>query len=294
MHLYDDKENTLTKHEKRVRGKTRKSGHDRVSFGQTARFRNERWGYFAHRRIPQGSRSGRRRGGSFRGPEERHASADQGGWGPRRPQKPSLNPPPHPTTSRFSKLVRQAVSQVDPSISIHSFSFSFTADDAALSLFLSLLPKHASATTPTSPLSHSRLACPDPSVPLRLSRSSLDFPSRPHSGMAVPDVEAVLEFLRKNGFSEAESALREDIVEKADLGSLDFEKFLFPMAPPPPPPLRVPACSRRPGPPRGGRGGGGGGGCSAGSSGASSDDRFVSVGSSTSDVCSSGSSLPTT
>ncbi|KAF8022142.1 hypothetical protein BT93_G2325 [Corymbia citriodora subsp. variegata] len=99
--------------------------------------------------------------------------------------------------------------------------------------------------------------------------------------MAVSDVEAVLEFLRKNGFSEAESALKEDLVEKRDLGSSDFEKFLFPMAPPPPP-VRLPSGSRRPG-----LVGGGGGGGSVRSSGASSDDRFVSVGSSTSDVCSS-------
>jgi len=108
--------------------------------------------------------------------------------------------------------------------------------------------------------------------------------------MAVSDVEAVLEFLRKNGFAAAESALREDLLEKRGLGSSDFEKFLFPMAPPPPP-VRVPSGSRRPGPLAVGVVGvvGGGGGGSVRSSGASSDDRFVSVGSSTSDVCSSGS-----
>ncbi|KAL2317124.1 hypothetical protein Fmac_031000 [Flemingia macrophylla] len=48
-------------------------------------------------------------------------------------------------------------------------------------------------------------------------------------------VEAVLEFLRKNGLSEAESALREDIIENTDLGTFDYEKFFFPMVPPPPP-----------------------------------------------------------
>lgn len=106
--------------------------------------------------------------------------------------------------------------------------------------------------------------------------------------MAVSDVEAVLEFLRKNGFAAAESALREDLLEKRGLGSSDFEKFLFPMAPPPPP-VRVPSGSRRPGPLAvvGVGVGSGGGGGSVRSSGASSDDRFVSVGSSTSDVCSS-------
>jgi hypothetical protein len=50
-------------------------------------------------------------------------------------------------------------------------------------------------------------------------------------------VEAVFEFLRKNGLSEAESALRQDIIDKHnnDLASFDYEKFFFPMVPPPPP-----------------------------------------------------------
>jgi hypothetical protein len=42
----------------------------------------------------------------------------------------------------------------------------------------------------------------------------------------------------KHGQSEAESALREDIIEKSDnddLASFDYEKFFFPMVPPPPP-----------------------------------------------------------
>ncbi|GFY84486.1 protein kinase superfamily protein [Actinidia rufa] len=63
--------------------------------------------------------------------------------------------------------------------------------------------------------------------------------------MAVSDIESVLEFLRKNGFSDSESALREDLLEKSKLRSFDFEKFLFPMVPPPPP-LKIPAIQRRP------------------------------------------------
>ncbi|KAK7372493.1 hypothetical protein VNO80_05873 [Phaseolus coccineus] len=62
--------------------------------------------------------------------------------------------------------------------------------------------------------------------------------------MAVSNgVEAVLEFLRKNGLSEAESALREDIIENTDLGNFDYEKFFFPMVPPPPP-VKVRSFSR--------------------------------------------------
>ncbi|KAJ7963968.1 Kinase family protein [Quillaja saponaria] len=89
------------------------------------------------------------------------------------------------------------------------------------------------------------------------------------------EVGEVLEFLRKNGFSETESALKEDMV---DLGSLDYEKFIFPMVPPPPP-VRIPSSSR----PLGALGGSDSSKPSSGSS----DDEFVSLGSSTSDVCSS-------
>ena len=92
----------------------------------------------------------------------------------------------------------------------------------------------------------------------------------------------MLKFLRKNGFSEAESALKEDMVRKGDLGSSDYEKFLFPMVPPPPP-VRIPASSLR-------SDFSGGGGDGSRSSSVSSDDEFVSLGSSTSDVCSSGNS----
>ncbi|XP_011656413.1 serine/threonine-protein kinase prp4 isoform X1 [Cucumis sativus] len=97
--------------------------------------------------------------------------------------------------------------------------------------------------------------------------------------MAGSDVEAVLDFLKKNGFAEAESALKRDVVEKSELGSFDFEKFFFPMVPAPPP-VRIPSTSRK---------------FAAladvddrsGSNSVSSDDEFVSLRSSTSDVCSS-------
>ncbi|KAE9614993.1 putative dual-specificity kinase CMGC-DYRK-PRP4 family [Lupinus albus] len=50
--------------------------------------------------------------------------------------------------------------------------------------------------------------------------------------------ETVIEFLRKNGFSEAESALKQDIIENGGrdyLTSSDYDKFYFPMLPPLPP-----------------------------------------------------------
>ncbi|KAL3035283.1 hypothetical protein AAZX31_02G241400 [Glycine max] len=84
--------------------------------------------------------------------------------------------------------------------------------------------------------------------------------------MAVSNgVEAVLEFLRKNGLSEAESALREDIIENTDLGTFDYEKFFFPMVPPPPP-VRVRSFSRPSGL------------SAAGNCSISSSDEFVSIG----------------
>ncbi|KAL1825211.1 hypothetical protein ACET3Z_011989 [Daucus carota] len=52
--------------------------------------------------------------------------------------------------------------------------------------------------------------------------------------MSVSDIELVLEFLRKNGLSSCETALMEDIIEKSELGGVDFQKFLFPVLPPPP------------------------------------------------------------
>ncbi|KAK6933008.1 Protein kinase domain [Dillenia turbinata] len=68
--------------------------------------------------------------------------------------------------------------------------------------------------------------------------------------MAVSGVEAVLEFLRSNGFSEAELALKQDIVERdkdrdrEDVSSFDFEMFLFPMVPPPRP-VKISATENR-------------------------------------------------
>lgn len=103
--------------------------------------------------------------------------------------------------------------------------------------------------------------------------------------MAVSDVEAVVEFLRKNGFTESESALMEEIMERSQLGSFDYQSFLFPMVPPPPP-LKIPAARRPEDVSGGGDGGGSGSGGSASSH--SSDEEFVSLGSSTTELCSSG------
>ncbi|KFK36900.1 hypothetical protein AALP_AA4G187400 [Arabis alpina] len=87
--------------------------------------------------------------------------------------------------------------------------------------------------------------------------------------MAV-DVESVLQFLRRNGLTEAESALRDDINEKNQLASFDFEKFLFPI----PPPIKITADTRLSGE-------------DSGNNESSSDDDFVSLDSSTSGFCSS-------
>lgn len=81
------------------------------------------------------------------------------------------------------------------------------------------------------------------------------------------DVESVLQFLRRNGLTEAESALRDDINEKNQLASFDFEKFLFPI----PPPIRTTVEDSG----------------DNGSKSSSSDDEFVSLDSSTSGFCSS-------
>lgn len=86
--------------------------------------------------------------------------------------------------------------------------------------------------------------------------------------MAVSDIKQVLEFLKNNGFSESESALMEDMMEKSELGSLDYERFLFPMVPPPPP-LNLISTKNH-------------------SNSVSSDDEFVSLASSATDFCSSG------
>lgn len=57
----------------------------------------------------------------------------------------------------------------------------------------------------------------------------------------MSDVEAVLEFLRRNGLTEAVTALKEDMVERSQGGAFDFESFLFPI----PPPVKIPATLRR-------------------------------------------------
>ncbi|XP_059627970.1 uncharacterized protein LOC132270783 [Cornus florida] len=94
--------------------------------------------------------------------------------------------------------------------------------------------------------------------------------------MAVSDVEAVLEFLRKNGLSDSESALMEDIYDKSELRAFDYEKFLFPAAFPPPPPLKIPATRHRLEPTDG-----------VADSSSDCSEEFVSLGSSTTELCSS-------
>ncbi|KAL2926903.1 putative serine/threonine-protein kinase dyrk2 [Bienertia sinuspersici] len=88
------------------------------------------------------------------------------------------------------------------------------------------------------------------------------------------EVQAILEFFRKNNFPEAEFALKQDLNEKKEIfGSFDFEKFLFPMNPPLPR-VKLPAqsCGRV----NGTNSGSGSGPDSSG------DDEFKSLGSSTS------------
>ncbi|GLT92964.1 hypothetical protein SLE2022_107730 [Rubroshorea leprosula] len=59
--------------------------------------------------------------------------------------------------------------------------------------------------------------------------------------MDVSDVDAVLNFLRRNGLTEAETALKEDMVERSQVGAFDFESFVFPL----PPPVRIPSILKR-------------------------------------------------
>lgn len=104
--------------------------------------------------------------------------------------------------------------------------------------------------------------------------------------MAVSDIEAVVEFLRKNGFSESESALMEDICEKSQLGSSDLQRFLFPMVPTlPPVKISATAARRLPLVPGGGDADDGGGHPLSSTS--SDDEEFVSFASSTTELCSS-------
>lgn len=102
------------------------------------------------------------------------------------------------------------------------------------------------------------------------------------TGLAVPDVEAILDFLRKNGLKDAELALKEDMIERSnELGSFDFEKFLFVL-----PPVRIPASVRQ----MNVEDDGGAIERLRSSSASPSEDEFVSLGSSTSasEVYSSG------
>ncbi|KAJ8438711.1 hypothetical protein Cgig2_013757 [Carnegiea gigantea] len=96
-------------------------------------------------------------------------------------------------------------------------------------------------------------------------------------------LEAVLDFLRKNGFHESELALKEDIIShrkqhlsSSGSSSFDFEKFLFPMNPPLAP-VKVPATTRRRWVTSSGPGSSSGSGRNS-----SGDEEFKSLGSSTS------------
>lgn len=192
--------------------------------------------------------------------------------GPTRPKPPFPPPPPKPAPASDGLTFQSWWEDNHP----HSHGCRITAASSSQEkrerqglpiCASSILEKHALAGTRTASLSSRQLfAC-----------------SGPNPSMAASEVEAVLEFLRKNGFLEAESALREDLAEKGELGSFDFEKFVFPMVPPPRP-LRIPA---RPEDAVAGDGEGS-------TAGASSHDQFMSLGSSTSDVCSSSGELPFT
>ncbi|KAJ9539874.1 hypothetical protein OSB04_026380 [Centaurea solstitialis] len=87
--------------------------------------------------------------------------------------------------------------------------------------------------------------------------------------MESSDIESVLHFFRQNHLSDSESALIHDILDKTQLGSSGFQNFLFP-----PPPLNI--SDHRPPPPE-----------NLETSDVSSDQEFVSLGSSTADLCSS-------
>ncbi|CAI0415861.1 unnamed protein product [Linum tenue] len=101
---------------------------------------------------------------------------------------------------------------------------------------------------------------------------------------AAPDVEKVLDFLRRSGLKEVELALKEDIIEKNELGCVDFEKFLFEL-----PPVRIPPAAFQQSEAGEEDFSAGGRAPRDGSnSGFSSNDDFVSLGSSTSALCSSG------
>ncbi|CAH1438753.1 unnamed protein product [Lactuca virosa] len=94
--------------------------------------------------------------------------------------------------------------------------------------------------------------------------------------MEPSDIESVLHFFRKNHLSVSESALIDDIFEKSQVGSSDFHNFLFP---PSLPPLKIPAARCLPPPLKPAE--------DLATSDASSDQEFISLGSSTTDLCSS-------
>ncbi|KAL5995590.1 hypothetical protein ACLOJK_025654 [Asimina triloba] len=146
-----------------------------------------------------------------------------------RPEKPHQNP-------SFSKLVRYDA---------FAGPCSFAADGKQRKEDI-FLRHHATTTTTQTPpplLPPAFLLIPSS------SRSLLLFPPhlrRPSSMAANPDVRSVFEFLRRNGFVEAESALRDDVVHGGGIGGSSFASSSssdrlseFPRLPTPPPPVRV-------------------------------------------------------
>ena len=121
----------------------------------------------------------------------------------------------------------------------------------------------------TSPINNHNLWPPFP--------VSSSFPFQILSAMEPSDIESVLHFFRKNHLSVSESALIDDIFEKSQVGSSDFHNFLFP---PSLPPLKIPAARCLPPPLKPAE--------DLATSDASSDQEFISLGSSTTDLCSSG------
>ena len=98
----------------------------------------------------------------------------------------------------------------------------------------------------------------------------------------LSDIEQVLNFFRENGLSHAESALMDDIFDKSQMGSFDFQSFVFPIVPPTLHSLKIPAARLSSSPPSPTRQ------TMEEEVEGSSDDEFVSLGSSTTDLCSSG------
>lgn len=96
--------------------------------------------------------------------------------------------------------------------------------------------------------------------------------------MAVSSIDVVLQFLRKNGLTDSESSLLEDIREKSNLGSSDLYSTVVST-----PPALKSQTGRRKSPVTEEKGS-----AESGSDDNDSSDEFVSLASSTTDLCSSG------